>query len=748
MAVNRKRGPAAKGSSLLALNLLLFASSTVAQAPRPIVATTSPGFLGYDGSWSAISIRVGTPQQYLAVLPNTLRQETWVVGPAGCDGTSTCATLRGGLFSSNESSSFTELGFFELNNGDSNVGYYGLDTIHLQDDAQTSDQIIALVNDTSDWIGTLGLGVQQSRFQDSQNELPFLSSLVENGSLIPSHSYGYTAGASYRLKSVPASLVLGGFDANRFEPNNMTFTLSSGYRPIVAINSFTVSSSPPVGNNLPSNWASNPLPLQDASEAELYTIDSSTPFLWMPPAICDKVADALNLTYDDSLDLYLFDNSSSPSDLVSWGLTFTFSLGNLRGDDANIDIRLPYSAFNLQLSYPFPNLNATFGSPPTNYFPLRRTSDSTQYAIGRAFLQETYLAVDYERNNFSISQAVFTEAAVNTVNLHSISRPDGSIWPGPDIPIDTSLSTGAKAGIGVAVVAGLVLSVLGVWFFFYRKKRSQDDNSSSSGEKSKRSSIFERLRRTPESKSSISELAADKHYPREVPADSSNSRFEMSSGNVPVEMAAAEEVSSTFLAGRRDQSGTSPRNDPRNPAELEPQDIRTKAAEAAAMADVHGSQRSASPVPPYSPNDSNDRNSSSVSPFTPRHSHAFGTISSSEAGISPVHHSSRGYSQPSNSSGADSSPISPEDATQMTLPHSTDGSGGSASAISGRFGNLTVPQFNGRPPSRSPSTGSRFVEQGLSSVEEEEQHQQLTPIPPAAQPTRPTMERARFSWEQ
>lgn len=203
MPLNRRRLPSAIDTSLLALSLLLLASSTVSQAPRPIVATTSPGFLGCDGSWSAISIRVGTPQQYLAVLPNTLRQETWVVGPAGCDGTAACATLRGGLFSSNESSSFTELGFYELNNGDSNIGYYGLDTIHLQDDAQTSDQIIALVNDTADWVGTLGLGVQQSRFQDSQNELPFLSSLVENGSLIPSHSYGYTAGASYRMFPLP-----------------------------------------------------------------------------------------------------------------------------------------------------------------------------------------------------------------------------------------------------------------------------------------------------------------------------------------------------------------------------------------------------------------------------------------------------------------------------------------------------------------------------------------------------------------
>jgi hypothetical protein len=176
--------------------------SAAVPKPEPIVATTSSDFLGYDGSWSAVSLRVGTPEQWLYVLPSTLSQETWVVGPAGCDGTSTCQNKRGGLFSANMSSTFDPKGLFELNLdpslSDDGSGYYGLDTIALDDITSVPNQIVALVNSTDQWIGSLGLGVQQTRFTGDQNNLPFLSSLVQNGSYIPSHSYGYTAGASYR----------------------------------------------------------------------------------------------------------------------------------------------------------------------------------------------------------------------------------------------------------------------------------------------------------------------------------------------------------------------------------------------------------------------------------------------------------------------------------------------------------------------------------------------------------------------
>lgn len=510
----------------------------------------------------------------------------------------------------------------------------------------------------------------------------------------------------------------------------MTFTLGVDYAPVVAINSISVSASPTNGDSLPINWNSNPVSLSDSSHADIFTIDSSTPFLWLPEAICDNFANALNLTYNDTLQLYLYNNTSSPNTLKSWNLTFTFGISNLPGSSDNLELALPYDAFNLQLSYPFPNLDANFTSPPTDYFPLRKAADSTQYIIGRSFLQETYLTVDYERNNFSLSQAVFTVEAVNNVNLLSITRPDDSIWPGPSVPkASSSLSTGAKVGIAVGAVIVALLSAAAMWYFCIKKKRPGADEAD---ENPKKRGLFNRLHRAPDSKTSVSELLGDKRHPTEVPADSSASRFELSS-TVPVEMAAVEDVSSRFF--QRDAAIA--RNDPRDPAELENQDM-SKVAEAAAMA-AGASQRSASPVPPYSPAEANNRFSNSISPYTPRNSHGFGTVSSGEQGISPVGASYGGHSRGSSNSKALSSPISPEATMLQHLQDRSPRLSSNGSSTNSSSGNLMVPQLNGRPLSRSPSTGSRFVEQGLTAVAEEQ---------PASPPPPSNAQAPRFSWER
>lgn len=74
---------------------------------------------------------------------------------------------------------------------------YGLDTVSIGDAISVPEQIVGIVNSTEFLLGSLGLGVIPSNFT-SENQATFLSSMVENQSAIPSHSYGYTAGAYYR----------------------------------------------------------------------------------------------------------------------------------------------------------------------------------------------------------------------------------------------------------------------------------------------------------------------------------------------------------------------------------------------------------------------------------------------------------------------------------------------------------------------------------------------------------------------
>ena len=532
---------------------------------------------------------------------------------------------------------------------------------------------------------------------------------------------------------MPASLILGGVDANRFIPNDMSFSLSPDYALVVAVNSISISSG---AETLPTNWDSNPQTLLDLPQADLFTIDSSTPFLWLPEPACNAFANALNLTYDDDLQLYLFpsDNSSSPDALNAWNLNFTFALSNLAGSSKQIEFALPYDAFNLQLTYPFPNLAANFTSAPTNYFPLRKAANSTQYTIGRAFLQETYLAVDYERNNFSVSQAVFSMDAVSNVNLLSISRPAKSIWPGPQ-GSGSGLSTGAKVGIAVAATMVGLIVLLMIWWFGFHKRRSPASGRSEN-EKAKRRTLLSRLRRSPDSQRTVAELLGDKRQPTEVPADSCASRFELS-GSTPIEMPAGP-VSPTFFESTDGNQRASSllRNDPRRPVELEEQDSADKAAEATA------SERSGSPVPPYSPAEINHRFSNSVSPYTVRNSQAFETTSSDEQGISTVGHSRQSSNSNSRSM---SSPISPEVASRPRMQLSPEEGGLISPTTSTSHNSLLVPQLGGRPPSRSPSTGSRFVEEGLSMVAEE---RPTSPPASSPRPLRPRSQNPRFSWEQ
>lgn len=695
-------------------------------ALQPVVCDSSNQFLGNDGRWSPVQIRVGTEEQWLWVLPTTLSQETWLIGPASCDGTVACTNARGGLFYSNQSSTFQSLGFYELGEsaelGASQPGYYGLDTIALNDAVTEVDQIIALVNTSSLWVGELGLGVQQTRINGSENRLPFLSSLVQNDSAIPSHSYGYTAGASYRLNGVPASLTLGGVDASRFSPNNVSFTLSSDYAPVLGVNSITVSSS---AEEFPSNWNANPTTLLSESDATTFVIDTSTPYLWLPRSVCDRFASALNLTYNETLELYVFANDSSPGDLQSWNLTFAFEMADAPGSPNNTELTVPYAAFNLELSYGYPSFDGVYGDPPLPYFPLRRAPSNSQYIIGRALLQETYLMVDYERNMFTLSQAVITQESISNVDLLAITRPANSIFPGPSSEASSGLSTGTKAGIGVGVGLGVILLVAVVWLAV--RKRKAKASFTNLNEKPKRRSLFAKFSKSPGSNTTVSELLGDKNHPTEVPADSTTSRFELP-GSAPIEMPAAE-VSPTFFQSPESRSDTAQRNDPRDPAELEQRQRQAKQAEAAAAA-ADGSERSASPVPPYSPAEMNQRLSNSISPYTPRHSQGFGTMSSGEQGISPVGHSSGNGSE--RNSNSVPSPVSPDATftrgfgrTQPSEPSTTD-------SQSGSYGHHLTPQVPARIPSRSPSRSSRFVEEGLDG--ERDGHT-------------PSSRSARFSWE-
>ncbi|KKY19779.1 putative eukaryotic aspartyl protease family protein [Phaeomoniella chlamydospora] len=546
--------------------LALFAGSCSSSRPAPLaIPPNTDKWLGYDGNWSPVTILVGKPAQWVYVLPNILSNELWVIGPSGCNDSTTCIDARGGVFDSSQSKTWQAWGSFELvfnqELGVTGEAYYGSDRISPNQGPTVSDQIIGIVNNTQFYTGYLGLGVTGQVFGAATRET-YLTSLVMAG-VIPSYSFGYTAGAYYRLKRVPASLTLGGFDRVRYIPNDVTFSLDANARPVVALNQMLVTSTANLSTHTGSgpNWTS-PLTLSSESDAALFVIDSSTPFLWLPETVCDRFANAFGLFYNETLQLYTYENNvTSPTELGNWNLTFTFTIADTPGSSKSINLTLPFDAFNLQLSSPFPGLNTT--KSPLEYFPLRRAANSTQYTIGRLFLQETYLTVDYERGNFSLAQALFEDAS--TSDIAEIARPANSTWPGPR---RSSLSVGAKVGIGVGAVAGFLLFVC-LLILFLRWFRRRNNNLQSTP-RTRLSAFLSSAKRAftkgtqplPQTGSQhISELPASKRQPNELLVDQTTGRFELDD-SVPVEVEGSHVPSAYY-------SHESHRLNPPNPSTVE-----------------------------------------------------------------------------------------------------------------------------------------------------------------------------------
>lgn len=189
-------------------------------------------------------------------------------------------------------------------------------------------------------------------------------------------------------ESSPGSLVIGGYDHNALQgpsisipvATNNSRSLVAQMQSLVVANTLTGTLSAAFG--LPS--------LQLA-------IDAGVSQLWLPKVICDKLAESLGLTFDSSTELYLV-NDTTRTKLLDLAPEFTFILAANATSDETVNIVLPYAAFDLTVSQPFYNTSR-------RYFPIRRAADEKLYVLGRTFLQEAYLVVDWERGNFSVSQA-------------------------------------------------------------------------------------------------------------------------------------------------------------------------------------------------------------------------------------------------------------------------------------------------------------------------------------------------------
>ncbi|KAF2188981.1 acid protease [Zopfia rhizophila CBS 207.26] len=455
----------------------------------PVQVIPSGTFDGNDGKWSTFTINIGNDQSGFAgqdfkILISTSSSLTQVPMQAEwCSKPSKekCAANRGiQTFQSRQSLGFDPL----LSKNWQQAGphdiplpqeldwtpdqhpnaSYGTDAVGLGSSSLASptltQQLVAQFKSQNFFMGSFGLSATPVNLGTGP-VAPFLVNFREFNNT-PSLSYGYTAGAHYRnnSKGIPGSLILGGFDRSRFSIQGTSIPMPSTSNSSLVVGVQSIDYSPD------RDVESNVLSLMNDSKGFLATIDSTLPYLWLPQAICDKFEETFNLEWDSEKKLYMVSEESHNYN-VRQNATVSFKLGSSVSSKDSTSITLPYDAFDLEVSFPI-SKNTT----NLKYFPIKR-SPTGVYVLGRTLLQEAYLIVDYERNNFTVAPANYSDPMpdpnIVTISSKSYIPPKASETPKSS---DGGLVPGAIAGIAVGVVLAFLLALLAA-FLFWKKRHAK-----------------------------------------------------------------------------------------------------------------------------------------------------------------------------------------------------------------------------------------------------------------------------------
>lgn len=371
--------------------------------------------LGPDGPWSALSIGVGSPVVSVDVYPGQI-EATFL---SFCEFRYVTCPASG--------STYSQVGADAVPGWNDNLTdplrlngsmAHTVERITLdRDPGGDLDNISFLIAEemttsyghginTSLEAGILSLAAQQTDFEDSTESsgktytpLEFLaSSSATDGNPIPSLSWGlHIASAQY---NVTGSLIFGGYDQARVLQEPGVFDSAAISLTDIHINS-TISAFQSTGNLM--NTSNTPFSTGNSIPVLL---EPAVPYLYLPPAVCNSLATYLPLTYNPSLDLFIW-KTSHPS-----LMQFLTSLSNLEFTFTNNSgistiIVIPFALLNLTLSAPLV-------SKPTSYFPCRPYSNDEagiidsgtfQYYLGRAFLQGAFIGQNWGTGSYFLAQA-------------------------------------------------------------------------------------------------------------------------------------------------------------------------------------------------------------------------------------------------------------------------------------------------------------------------------------------------------
>ncbi|KAF4539511.1 Peptidase aspartic protein [Lasiodiplodia theobromae] len=358
----------------------------------------------------------------------------------------------------------------------------------------------------------IGGGVQTQNFPDASSDVDtgfmFLPGLY-NQSVIPSYAYGLHYGSA-TLK-YGGSLVFGGYDKGRVLGKYTNYTGSE--ISLLDIGIGVEKGGSPFESGFKSKSG---LLLNSTGHQTSFTVNPNPgiPGLYLPGKTCQEIAKYLPLTFDTSLQYYLWNTDDERYEKIITSpsyLSFTFPWTGDSSSSSNITIKVPFLLLNL-------TLDAPLVSTPTPYFPCIPIDPTggDVYRLGRAFLQAAFTGHNFIETHSWLAQAPGPGTARNGLGVDRVDLaahataietngdPDGAkwaaSWEGYWEPLaedgsqtatptalsnpetsgedggDGGLSTAAKVAVAVVgVVAAALVAGLLVWWRRRKEKRRVEE---------------------------------------------------------------------------------------------------------------------------------------------------------------------------------------------------------------------------------------------------------------------------------
>ena len=467
--------------------------------PLPVRVSPSNKHYGPDGPWQAVTVKLGDPEQAVDLYPGGIF-ESQILTTDVCANGSLQPCGSGGLYDPSASSTLNDQSIEVKLDADWTSGAMSqpgkaqpvLERLKFDDRnhmvANLSMNLISKLQtiypDGSGYpiqVGQLSLGAPQDNQTFGSINASLIPNYLQDEKLIPSSSYGLHIGSA--ALNLPLSLWLGGYDSSR-----ALGPISS--QPLPATDLFTIDL---LDIGIGVDHGASPFTYTERqgilaegnasiSTSVPVTMNPGAPYMYLPNSTCEAIAKDLPLTYNAKYGLYLW-NTQDP-EYVKIVKSPTYLSLTFRAASDNLTINVPFQLLNL-------TLDAPLATQPTPYFPCQPPNNSTEYSLGRAFLQAAFIGVNWDQGNgkWFLAQAPGPNTAQTPVQQPiTTSTIEGStadwaetwktVWtPLPDsegpLPAGsqknnaTANSKSSESGLSGGGIAGIVIAVVGAILLFF-----------------------------------------------------------------------------------------------------------------------------------------------------------------------------------------------------------------------------------------------------------------------------------------